>query len=114
MSKGRSKGRKSKRSVANKGQAMAPIEGTGVARSGMRQFLRAAGRTLGMGGDAHKGKNLSAVRHGQRYKDNYGREYVKLPNGSVMRAESYAVMVDRQAAYARASAARKAARAVKA
>ena len=74
-------------------------------------WVRHAGRMLS-GGEV-KGRNLSAVRHGQRYKDNYGREYVKLPNGSVMRAESYAVMVDRQAAYARAAAARKAAKMVK-
>ena len=107
MSKGRSKGRKSKR-VANKGQAITP---QGL-RGGVMNWVRHAGRMLS-GGEA-KGRNLSAVRHGQRYKDNYGREYVKLPNGSVMRAESYAVMVDRQAAYARASAARKAARMVKA
>ena len=108
MSKGRSKGRKSKRSVANKGQAITP---QGL-RGGVMNWVRHAGRMLS-GGEV-KGRNLSAVRHGQRYKDNYGREYVKLPNGSVMRAESYAVMVGRQAAYARASAARKAARMVKA
>ena len=92
MSKGRNKGRKaSKRSVAHKGAAITPQGQNG----GMMGYLRATGRALGIGKKA-RGRDLTAVRHGQRYKDNYGREYIKLASGQVMRVEKYAAQVDRQ------------------
>ena len=102
MSKGRNKGRKaSKRSVAHKGAAITPQGQNG----GVMNWIRHA-VSMFAGGEVES-RNLTAVSHGQRYKDNYGREYIKLASGQVMRVEKYAAQVDRQAVHAKASAARR-------